>query len=44
MAPLRYADRNWHPFVPIGILLVSVRDLEYPALGERAALDLKPDG
>jgi hypothetical protein len=33
-----------HPFVPISILLVSVRDLEHPGLGKRAALDLEPDG
>src|SRR5262249_16618689 len=40
----RHGRKYRHPSVPISILLVSVRDLEHPGLGERAALDLKPDG
>src|SRR5262249_427469 len=37
-------SRSRHPFVPISVLLVSMRDLEHPGLGKRAALDLEPDG
>ena len=40
----RHGSKYRHPFVPISILLVSVRDLEHPGLGERAALDLEPNG